>query len=143
MRSSPTRICLSFHLVLAACLCVLTTAHLAFPQSRSSEYSQLQRRLALGWNTWDTHSMSTHVLLPEALAIHLAFKHNTTLFGDEILARTSVGQGAVFPGAHAWDGGYTELRVSWRGHDWSVESAHDGRDLVLLVTPLDTAGKFA
>lgn len=87
--------------------------------------------------------MTTYVLLPEGLAVHLGFKHNTTVFGDEFLARTSVGQGTVFPGPHTWDGSYTDLKVTWKGHEWRVESAEDGRDLVVLVTPLDAAGKFA
>ena len=115
----------------------------AFPQSRSKEYISLQQRLARGWNTWDTNSMTTHVLLPEGLAIHLGFKHNATVFGDEFLERTSVGSGTVFPGTHAWDGSYTQLKVSWRGHEWRVESAHAGSVLGLLVTPLEPKERFA
>ena len=87
--------------------------------------------------------MTTHVLLPEGLAIHLGFKHNATVFGDDFLAQTSVGSGTVFPGPHAWDGSYTELKVIWRGHQWRVESAHDGSDLILLVTPLESKERFA
>src|SRR5690348_17293884 len=98
--------------VIAPILSVLITVALAFPQSRSLQYSQLQQRLAQGWNTWDTNSMTTHVLLPEGLAIHLGFKHTASVFGDEFLPRTSVGQGTVFPGSHAWDGSYTQLKVS-------------------------------
>lgn len=128
--------------LIAPTLPVLITVALAFPQARSPEYSQVQQRLAHGWNTWDTNSMTTHVLLPEGLAIHLGFKHNATVFGDEFLSRTSVGQGTVFPGPHAWDGSYTQLKVSWRGHEWRVESAHDGSDLILLVTPLESKERF-
>jgi hypothetical protein len=65
------------------------------------------------------------------------------VFGDDFLPRTSVGQGTVFPGPHAWDGSYTQLKVTWKNHEWRVESAHEGSDLVLLVTPLDAPGKFA
>ena len=52
---------------------------------QSAAYRQVQQRLARGWNTWDVHSVMTHVLLPEGLAIHLGLKHNTTLYGDEFL----------------------------------------------------------
>ncbi|HWG21713.1 MAG TPA: trehalase family glycosidase [Terracidiphilus sp.] len=113
------------------------------PSSADARYQGVQAKLAQGWNTWDVNSMTTHVLLPEGLAIHVGFKHNTTLYGDEFLARTSVGQGTIFPGPHAWDGSYTQLKVTWKGHQWRVESAHEGRDLVLLITPLDAPGKFA
>jgi putative isomerase len=44
----------------------------------------------------------------------------------------------VFPGPHAWDGSYTDLRIVWRGLDVRIQSAHAGSDLVLLVTPLNT-----
>jgi putative isomerase len=108
----------------------------------SMQYQAVKRRLAQGWNTWDTNSMTTHVLLPEGLAVHVGFKHNSTEFADAFLERTSVGAGTVFPGAHAWDGSYTDLKVTWKKHVWRVQSARDGEDLVLLVTPMETE-KFA
>ncbi len=109
--------------------------------AESADYKAAQRRLAQGWNTWDVHSVTTHVLLPQGLAIHVGMKHNTTLYGDAFLADALIGRldkGAevVTPGPHAWDGSYTDLSGEWKGHKWRVESAHDGDDLVLLVTPL-------
>src|ERR1700722_10824630 len=95
-------------------------------ESASARYQELQRKLAQGWNTWDVNSMTTHVLLPEGLAIHVGFKHNSTEYGDAFLDRTSVGAGTIFPGPHAWDGSFTELKVIWKGHQWLVDSAHDG-----------------
>jgi hypothetical protein len=44
----------------------------------SARYQQLQQQLAVGWNTWDVHSVTTQVLLPDGLAIHVGLKHNTT-----------------------------------------------------------------
>ena len=116
--------------------------------SRSVEYGAVQKRLASGWNTWDVNSVTTHVLLPEGLAIHVAMKHNSTEFGDAFLGDTLIGRlssGAeqVFPGPHAWDGSYTDLRVAWKSHSWRVQSAHDGRDLVILVTPLASESSAA
>jgi hypothetical protein len=35
-------------------------------------------RLARGWNTSNVHSVATHVLLPEGLAIHIGLEHNLT-----------------------------------------------------------------
>jgi putative isomerase len=108
--------------------------------SRSSQYQQVQRRLAQGWNTWDVHSVTTQVLLPEGLAIHAGFLHNSTEWGDAFLSDVLIGRlerGAerVTPGPHSWDGSYSDLRIHWNGHAWRVQSAHDGKDLVLLVTP--------
>src|SRR5579863_2805961 len=110
---------------------------------RSAEYAKVQARLARGWNTWDVHSVATQVLLPEGLAIHVGMKHNSTLNGDAWLGDALIGRfgndaEVVTPGPHAWDGSYTRADFAWKGHKWRVESAHDGDDLVMLVTPLES-----
>jgi putative isomerase len=104
-------------------------------------YQQLQQKLSTGWNTWDVHSVTTQVLLPEGLAIHLGLKHNSTLYQDTYLADVLIGrqtQGAeqVFPGPHEWSGAYTDLRLSWKGHELRLQTAHNGANLVMLATPL-------
>ena len=106
-----------------------------------SSYQRVQQRLAQGWNTWDVNSVTTQVLLPEGLAIHVGLRHNATLFGDPFLGDTFIGELAhgaqqVVPGSHSWDGSYTDLRISWRGHLWRIQSAREGNDLLLLATPL-------
>ena len=72
-------------------------------------------------------------------------KHNTSLNGDAWLGDALIGRldkdaEVVTPGAHAWDGSYTSADFAWKEHKWRVESAHDGDDLVMLVTPLANAG---
>ena len=89
--------------------------------------------------------MATQVLLPEGLAIHVGMKHNTSLNGDAWLGDALIGRldkdaEVVTPGPHAWDGSYTSADFEWKGHKWRVESAHDGDDLVMLVTPLEPEG---
>jgi hypothetical protein len=108
---------------------------------RSSEYARVQQRLSRGWNTWDVNSVTTQVLLPEGFAIRIGLKHNASLNSDAFLADALIGRlnkdaEQVFPGPHAWDGSYTELRLSWRQHSLSIQSARDGDDLVLLAKPL-------
>jgi putative isomerase len=137
---------------LAACQILGQTASRMAPGgdagARSAEYAQVQARLAQGWNTWDVHSVTTQVLLPEGLAIHVGMKHNTTenadaWLGDVLIGRLNKDAEVVTPGPHAWDGSYTQLTVEWKGYKWRVESAHDGDDLVMLVTPLESATKPA
>lgn len=152
---------LSRHCRLALFLSTLVFGANAFAQSEkssatdqyepfplSTQYKEVQRHLAQGWNTWDVNSVTTHVLLPQGLAIHLALKHNSTEFGDALLTDTLIGRFGnsaerVTPGPHSWDGSYTDLRVSWSGHNWRVQSAHQGKDLVLLATPLPSQTKAA
>jgi hypothetical protein len=108
----------------------------------------VQQRLAQGWNTWDVNSVTTQVLLPQGLAIHLGMEHNTTESGEAYLENTLIGRVSpdaeqVFPGPHAWDGSYTDLHVTWKGHSWRVQSAHDSQDVLILVTPLASQSKAA
>jgi hypothetical protein len=108
---------------------------------RSENYEELQRRLGQGWNTWDTNSVATQVLLPEGLAIHVGLKHNATLGGDAFLGNALIGrlqQGSeqVVPGSHTWDGSYTDQSITWKGHSWRIQSGHDAGDLVMLATLL-------
>ena len=98
--------------------------------------------------TWDVHSVAAHVLLPAGLAIRIGVQSKSTLTGEGFLADSLIGrqgQGAeqVFPGPHAWDGSYTELRLSWYGTNLRIQSAHAGADLVILVTPLPAEKRSA
>ena len=113
----------------------------AFASGFCAQYQQLQQRLAAGWNTWDVHSVTTQVLLPDGLAIHVGLKHNTTLWqdaflGDALIGRLTPDAEQVFPGPHSWEGSYTDLRLSWKGHELRLQTAHDGSELVMLATPL-------
>ncbi|MGN9909850.1 MGH1-like glycoside hydrolase domain-containing protein [Phytohabitans sp. LJ34] len=103
-----------------------------------TSYEDAQRRLARGWNTWDTHSLLTQVLLPDGLAVSLGLKE---YYRGNVLNRVQIGRREqdaeeVTLGPHAIDGSYTSVTVRWRGVEVLVESAHDGPDLVLLATPL-------
>src|SRR4051794_4394437 len=121
------------------------TSHIApdgtHPPPPSEQYTAVQDRLARGWNTWDVHSVATHLLLPDGLAIHVGLKHNSTLNGDAYLGDALIGRldkdaEKVTPGPHSWDGSYTSADFEWKGHKWRVQSAHAGDDLVIMVTPL-------
>ncbi|HVU32648.1 MAG TPA: trehalase family glycosidase [Opitutaceae bacterium] len=112
-------------------------------------------RLARGWNTWDTHSVLRHVLLPEGLAVSLGFAAldklvwlNEAQFGRRELGRTAGTQLTstdrslpigdvveVLPGVRSYGGGYTELEVNLRGARFTVATAADGDDWVAVVTP--------
>jgi hypothetical protein len=98
--------------------------------------------LADGWNTWNTYSVLSHVLLPEGLAINLQVQDGES--GD-ILEDALIGRSAfdsmehVTPGPRSYDGSYTELTLEWRNVHIQVQSASVDDDLYLLVTPIDTS----
>lgn len=102
----------------------------------SPEYQDVQHRLATGWNTWDVNSAATEVLLPEGLAIHVGLRLNGTLWKGQFLQDAQTDDPGTIPGRHSWNGSYSDMRIAWQGHDWRIQSAHEGGDLVLLASPL-------
>jgi putative isomerase len=108
------------------------------------QYAELKTRLAQGWNTWNTRSVLSHVLLPEGLAINLGFKEyaGRKYLKEALIGRHQESEERIFPGPHAYNGSYTELQLLWQGLEMKVQSAQKGEDLVILVTPLSTHKKL-
>ncbi len=107
----------------------------------AEDYALVQKHLAKGWNTWDTHSVMTQVLLPEGFAIHTGFKQRSTEGSNSFLRSALIGElnpgdPQVFPGPHSYNGSYTDMKLAWHGYELRIQSAHEGNDLVMLVTPL-------
>jgi hypothetical protein len=108
-------------------------------------YGRIQESLARGWNTWDTRSVLTQVLLPDALGLSFGLKEyyrGTSLRTAQIGRRTE-GAETVTLGRHAYDGSYTETTVQWAGITIRVQTAHAGDDQVALVTPTGNQPKSA
>ncbi len=109
----------------------------------NSQYDELKCRLAQGWNTWNTRSVLSHVLLPDAFALNLCIKEyvGRQYLKEGLIGRHHDFEERIFPGPHAYDGSYTELRLLWQGLEMIVQSAQKGEDLVILVTPLSSHKK--
>ena len=93
--------------------------------------------LATGWNTWNTRSVLSHVLLPEGIAISLGFKSNANgaYLKEALVGRKGKGDEKTHPGIRTYDGRYTDLKLEWMGAAWRVQSALalDKNDLVILI----------
>jgi putative isomerase len=111
--------------------------------SKMNEYDALKSRLARGWNTWNTRSVLSHVLLPQSFALNLCFKEyaGRRYLKEALIGRHGAAEERIYPGPHAYDGSYTELRLVWNGLELIVQSAHSEDDLVILVTPLSSHKK--
>lgn len=131
--------------LLAPVLLTLGSAPCCLAQTAATpaeHYAQIQKHLAQGWNTWDTHSVMTQVLLPEGFAIHTGIRQRSTEGSDSFLRNALIGDLGqddvqVFPGRHAYDGSYTDMKLKWHGYQMRVQSAHADGNLVLLITPLE------
>jgi putative isomerase len=106
------------------------------------EYRALQTRLSTGWNTWYNNSLLSWVLLPQGFSINLCLDNYDD--GDYLrevfkASPTQHRPETVVPGLRSDDGTYTSLLVSFRDAEYMVESATDGGDELILVTPIKVA----
>ena len=72
----------------------------------------IKKQIATGWNTWDTQSKTSYVLLPCGLSIKLSFKDYSV---DRIVKNSNVEALAqdyrVIPQPRTYNGDYTELEI--------------------------------
>ena len=85
----------------------------------------MQQALQQGWNTWNTDTVTSAVLLPEALEIRFGLLQNTTenqtaFLPTALIGRQGAGDEQIHPGPHAYDGSYTELLLTWHGFEVEV-----------------------
>jgi hypothetical protein len=106
------------------------------------KYDEMQRSIAKGWNTWDTRSVLRHVLLPYGVAIdiHLASSDGKRVDRFFIGDRKE-GAAQMRPGAHSYDGYYTDVTATWDALTLRVESAADSLSNVIIITPQEGSGK--
>src|SRR5665647_1956512 len=104
-----------------------------------SEYEALQQNLASGWNTWNTRSVLSHVLLPEGFALNLGLREYVYRrnLQEALIGKFGHEDAVIHPGPHAYDGSYTEVNLKWLGNEVVVQSARVEDDLVLLVTLME------
>ena len=80
-------------------------------------YENLQKQLAVGWNTWDTRSVLTHVFLPYGFVVDLNIMD---IDGSRVkkfrIGDRAKGAPLLQPGPHSFDGAYTKITVDWRGY---------------------------
>ena len=73
--------------------------------------SKLNVKLAQGWNTWNTRSVLSHVLLPDCFSIDIQLENIDTqaLLSEALIGRRGKGTEKIKPGPHTYDGAYTDL----------------------------------
>lgn len=105
---------------------------------RTKEYRELQAKLGKGWNTWYNNSVMSHVLLPEGFSINLCISTpGQSEYLKEILKATKFAKRPekVSLGLRSDDGSYTSLELKYLNEVYEVQSAADGDDELILVSP--------
>ncbi|HEX5026585.1 MAG TPA: hypothetical protein VFV68_15000, partial [Agriterribacter sp.] len=106
---------------------------------KTNEYKALQRTMATGWNTWYNNSVVSHVLLPEGFSINLCVtRPGDPEYVKEVFKSADIQQRPekVRLGLRADDGSYTSMVLQYRGEELTVQSAGDGNDELILVSPV-------
>ncbi len=116
-------------------------------------YEQHKKKLMNGWQTWNSRSVLSHIMMPECIGINLGLKdYKEPGLLEEALIGSNVVSGrnrdieaqphamqqaaAITPYAHAYDNSFTELKLEWFDNILNIKTALDGDDLVMLVTPI-------
>ncbi len=101
-----------------------------------SQYAAIKETLTQGWNTYDTSSMLSHILMPYGIAIKLSFKSyaNKAYLRNALTGRLETNAEQLRPGLRGWDSSYTHSVLKWYGLETQIETAVDGEDLVVMIT---------
>ncbi|MEP6747836.1 MAG: trehalase family glycosidase [Bacteroidota bacterium] len=105
---------------------------------KTTEYKEIQKKLCTGWNTWYNNSVASHVLLPEGFSINLCLTEpGRPDYLKQILKASDIQQRPekVLLGLRADDGSYTSLALQYKEEEISIQTATDGNDELILVTP--------
>ncbi|HQS54380.1 MAG TPA: trehalase family glycosidase, partial [Sediminibacterium sp.] len=105
---------------------------------KTKEYKLIQKSIAQGWNTWYNNSVMSHVLLPEGFSINICVSRpGRKQYLREI---TKYSKAMNHPeelnlGMRSDDGSYTSLTMKYLNEEMQIETATDGKDQFILVTP--------
>jgi len=110
------------------------------------EYNDLMESRLTGWNTWNVRSMLSHVLMPHGFAISIGIKEYKEgdylkealigrLGGQKYAQRMYGGTEEVFPGAHSFNGDYTQITVKWKDIQIEVETASIKEEIYIKIMP--------
>jgi len=105
-------------------------------QTPAENINALQHSLAKGWNTWDTYSQVSFTHMPEGNTINLVLKEyrNSNIMRNPLLYKA---EQHITLGAHSDDGSFTDLMLEWEKMQFRIQSATDGDNIVILVSPLN------
>lgn len=106
-------------------------------------YREMKAQYIRGWHTWNVRSVLSHVHMPDGFAVNAAFKE----YGEgHYLKETLVGRfpdeyrrepaETTYPGAHAYDESYTDMRIDWCAMEIRVQTCVQDDELVMFITPV-------
>ena len=100
-------------------------------------YDELRKKTNVGWNTWYSSSMLSHVLLPYCLSVNLGFY---SPIEKKVINNLKEDDYSLRPEEHSWNGEYTRLSLIIDGTKITVESASKDEEQIIIVSPDNKSG---
>jgi len=102
------------------------------------EYNILKANLTNGWNTWNTYSVLSHILLPEALSINIYARdyESERMLKNAFIGNDEPRSESAIPGDHAYDGSYTDIQVGFERLGFRVQTTAENDNIIILITPV-------
>ena len=101
----------------------------------------LQEEILKGWNTWNNPNLLSFVYMPDGLSLRITFrkKRGGPYWMDQayITGPQINFPEKITPLAHAYDGSYIDMEVTWSGIRARVQAAREGENIVILYTPIE------
>lgn len=103
-------------------------------------YETMKRKMIQGWNTWNTRSVLSHVLLPYGFSINICIKNycDGSVLREALIGRFGERDEQIHPGPRSYNGAFTELNLKYRGLELLIQSTVQDGEQLILVTPLET-----
>ncbi|MFW6257250.1 MAG: hypothetical protein ACOC11_00565, partial [Prolixibacteraceae bacterium] len=119
-------------------LCLLPIFNLSAQSNKKDlekHFLHVKNEILSGWNTWDSRSVLTHVLLPEGLAIVIGLEDTVTgKYQREFFTGNRIpGTDRVRTIAHTPDGSFTHLTLHWGNLDIRVRTASEDDDFFAMI----------
>jgi hypothetical protein len=93
---------------------------------KGNELTAMNFRLSKGWNTWNSRSVLSHVLLPKGFSVNLQLisRQSGDTLKEALIGRSDYGRKEhVIAGPRSYDGSFTDLNVKWQDINVRVQSA--------------------
>jgi putative isomerase len=103
-------------------------------------YDTLKKSIMQGWNTWNTRSVLSHVLLPFGFSINLCIKNyrDGSVLREALIGRFAEDDEHIHPGPRSYGGDFTELTLTYRGLELLIQSVVKDGEQYVLVSPVQT-----
>jgi hypothetical protein len=101
------------------------------------DYAELKRKTNRGWNTWNTLNVLSYSHLPEGFTINLCIREycDAKVLRESLIGRSGASDEIIFPGARTFDGGCTQLKLTFHALELDVKTVVKDDEQFIIIDP--------